>query len=74
MEDEEYFLKVKQCTTFEDSIKLLIEYYKRKDLHINDGDTRSCIRMKDINFGKLIAYENILRKWECSKSKETANV
>lgn len=41
-----------------------IKQIKEMDLHIYDADTLSDIREKDMNFGKLIAYGDILEHLE----------
>lgn len=42
-----------------EQLKQMKEYYKRQDLHINDTDSISDIRLKDMDYGKLIAYEHV---------------
>jgi len=50
--------------SFEEYIGDMINFYQRDELHINENDTESDKRFKDIKFGKLNAYEDILKKLE----------
>lgn len=63
-------IKFEDCKTFEEYIQLITEHYRRRDLHINNNDTNSEIRSKDMDFGKHVAYEDVLNKWEYFKLKE----
>ena len=46
----------------ENYLRIKIDYLKTKDLHINDNDSHSDIRFKDMDYGKLLAYEDILER------------
>jgi hypothetical protein len=37
------------------------EDLKKQDCHINDGDTLGVIRQKDILFGKIMAFEEVIK-------------
>ena len=50
--------------SFEEYLGDMVKFYKRQDLHINNNDTESEKRFKDINFGELKAYEDIAKKYE----------
>lgn len=41
------------------SLKSKIDYYRSLDLHIGEYEPIPDMRMKDMNFGKLVAYEEI---------------
>lgn len=54
---------------FEKFLQDNINTLKNRDLHINDNDTEHEKRTKDIYFGELTAYTNILNKYIELKNK-----
>lgn len=60
----------KETESFEEYILEMVRFYRMQDLHINDTDEIDDIRRKDMTYGQLLAFEDILATWSMTGKVE----